>query len=218
MTATTSASPTTGTLYDDAGARFRARHEADTRRRAKLLRCAPTARTSAVQVAKRSVPNPYAPGSYETAQINRRVDILEVERSRGEDRGGISPAAFEVGRVCQAMWERGAGARLGSSMGGMDRTHATDHELAVALGADDAIKVRDFDAQVVKAVGDCGRRVLRLYLIEGQTYRGHVGIVASEKAVTKEGDYFRRTLENLADEFGATGPERGRMRASRAEG
>src|SRR5512136_2755133 len=62
-----------------------------------------------VRTAVAAVPDPLEPGARILATVNRRTDILEIERSHGR----ISEAAYAVGRILQQAFERQA--RLGTS-------------------------------------------------------------------------------------------------------
>lgn len=205
---TASAKPSTSTTRPS-------RKAAPSRRRAVTL-AGRTARDTEIVVVNRPVPAPYAPGTFETASVNRRVDVLADERSKGR----ISEAAFLVGRMIQAVYERGSGARLGS--GGWDiagsRDQTVAHELAIIYALEDAERVRKFTARLEQAVGSVGARFLRAILAEGKTFtsyaadRGRSG----ERAVGEIAQRFRWLLEALVEaQHTATGAEGQRVRGVR---
>lgn len=175
-----------------------------------------TARDMEIVEGKHSVPDPYEPGSFLTATVNRKVDVLFDERSRGR----ITEAQYLVGRMIQAVYERGSGARLGSAgwaIGG-SRDQTVAHELAILYALDDAEKVRKFTQRLEQAVGTVGARFLRAILSEGKTFssyaadRGRSG----ERAAGDVAKRFRWLLESLTEtQHTATGAEGQRIRAVR---
>ncbi|GEP07925.1 hypothetical protein [Methylobacterium oxalidis] len=158
------------------------------------------ARDVAIDTATRSVPDPYEPGSFLTATLNRRVDILAQERAAGR----IDEAQFLVGRMIQAVFERGSGARLGSGGWGQggSRDQTIAHELQIIFAIEDAEKVRKFTRRLEDAIGAVGVRFLRAILAEGKTFatyasdRGRGG----ERAATDVAKRFRWLLESLTEE------------------
>lgn len=185
-------------------------------RRREITLAGRTARDVEVVTSKRSVPDPFEPGAFLTASVNRKVDVLADERSKGR----ITEAQFLVGRMIQAVYERGSGARLGSAgwnvSGSRDQTVA--HELAILYAIDDAETVRKFTRRLEDAIGAVGARFLRAILAEGKTFssyaaeRGRGG----ERAATDIAKRFRWLLESLTEsQHTATGAERQRIRATR---
>jgi hypothetical protein len=96
-------------------------------------------RSGNVETAIVAVPDPYCPRERILAAANRRVDALEEERSHGR----ISDAAYQVGRIIQAVFERAKGPRGAAAQWTQgDRVDpAWEHELAIALALVDARKI-----------------------------------------------------------------------------
>src|SRR3712207_1032794 len=79
-----------------------------------------------VRTAVGRVPDPYSPGQFIEAVINRRVDLLESERSRKH----IDEAAYRVGRDIQSCFEqRGTSASDFTGGGSGDPTTAQELRL-----------------------------------------------------------------------------------------
>lgn len=143
---------------------------------------------------------PYEAGAFISTTVNRQVDVLAAEHARGPVQG-ISDAQFHVGRLIQAVYERGSGARLGS--GGWDISGSRDqtiaHELAIIYSVEDAEMVRKFTARLERAVGSVGARFLRAILTEGWTFRTYAAArgKGSEKGTAQVAAHFRFLLEGL---------------------
>lgn len=156
-----------------------------------------TARDREIQPGAATVPCPYELGTFIPATVNRQVDVLAAERARGD----ITDAQLFVGRLIQAIYERGSGARLGS--GGWDISGSRDqtiaHELAIIYSVEDAERVRKFSARLERAVGSVGARFLRAILTEGWTFRTYAAArgKGSEKGTAQVAAHFRFLLEGL---------------------
>ncbi|MFK5600238.1 hypothetical protein ACFZ8E_25045 [Methylobacterium sp. HMF5984] len=171
------------------------------RRRAKQGRLGPlTARDVHVEVGEASIADPYAPGSYRIGQVNRRVDVLSLEHTAGR----ISDSQFLVGRMIQAVFERGSGAKLGSGGwnpgGSRDQTIA--HELQIIFAIEDAEKVKKFVGRLERAIGAVGTRFLRAVLSEGQTFSSYAKArgKSSERDAGQVAAHFRYLLEGLVEQ------------------
>ncbi|EJW11261.1 hypothetical protein A33M_3339 [Rhodovulum sp. PH10] len=158
-----------------------------------------------------AVPDPMEPGARLLATINRRTDILELERSHGR----ISEAAYQTGRILQEAFERQS--RLGSSSNWNDggRVDMSERrELAIGYAVQDARKVLALLRRVEEAVGVVGARMLRAIIGDRVPFgayaeaRGRAG----DRAVRDVAERFRWLLEEVADHFAARGPDRGRIR------
>ncbi len=161
-----------------------------------------------------AVPDPLESGARILATVNRRTDILEIERSHGR----ISEAAYAVGRMLQQAFERQA--RLGSAsywseVGRIDSGER--HELAIGHAVDDARQVLALTGKVQDAVGVVGARFLRAIIGERVPFaafaaaRGRGG----ERGTAQVAAHFRILIEDVADHFAAVGPKRAPMRAER---
>lgn len=167
--------------------------------------------SGAIRTAVAAVPDPMEPGARLLATVNRRTDILELERSHGR----ISEAAYQVGRVLQEAFERAG--RLGSSSNWNDGGRvdiAERHELAIAYAVQDARRVQALMRRVEAAVGVVGARMLRAVIGDRTSFaaiataRGRAG----DRAVRDVAERFRWLLEETAEQFAARGPDRGRIR------
>lgn len=173
---------------------------ATARKRARLARTAPiTGRDVEIQEGTRLFHDPDKPGSYFSAPVNRRVDILAAERAANR----ITESQLLVGRMIQVVYERGSGARLGSVAwgegGSKDQTVA--HELAIIFSIEDAEKVKKFTARVERAIGTVGARFLRQVLTERVTFAQYAAQCgkSGEKAVAQVAAHFRFLLEGLTE-------------------
>lgn len=152
-----------------------------------------------------AVDDPMSPGKRVMTSVNRRVDVLEMERSHGR----LTVSQYEVGRQVQAIFERASGARLGSMdfgvRGSKDMTIA--HELSVIYAIDDARLVAKLKDKVVRAVGVPGARFLHEVLTGRQTFaqfaeaRGKGG----DRGTAYIAEHFRILMENLDTDFAAEG-------------
>lgn len=186
-------------------------------RRRKAAHGGPLARDHAVLVGRAIVTNPYNPNERESVTINRRVDILAQERAAGR----IDEAQFQVGRMVQAVFERGSGARLGSGgwNPGGSRDQTVAHELKIIHAIEDAERVKAFAERMQAAIGGAGVRILRAILAEGHSYASYAartGKGSGERAATDVAKRFRWLLEALTEaQHTATGAEGQRIRATR---
>ncbi|TGD94049.1 hypothetical protein [Methylobacterium nonmethylotrophicum] len=163
------------------------------------------ARPQAIPTAIVAIDDPLEPGKRLLATVNRRVDILEDERSHGR----ISVSQYETARQVQAVFERATGARLGSggwNVGG-SRDQTIAHELAIIYAIEDARVVRALLGRVEKAVGTVGARFLKSVLADRQTFaqaaeaRGKAG----ERGTSQVAAHFRILLEGLDEAFASNG-------------
>ncbi len=162
-------------------------------------------RKEAVPTVVVAIDDPLEPGKRLLASVNRRVDILEDERSHGR----ITVSQYETARQVQAVFERATGARLGS--GGWDiggsRDQTIAHELQIIYAIEDARVIRALLVRVVKAVGFVGARFLKSVLADRQTFaqaaeaRGKAG----ERGTSQVASHFRILLEGLDEAFASRG-------------
>ena len=172
---------------------------------------APRPRSKALQTAVVAVPDPihdpYASGPPQRiqARVNRRVDVLEYERSH--DR--ISDAAYQVGREVQATLERGS--RLGSPsrIAEGDRVDAAAaHEDKIVGSVEAAQRVRALERRIDVAIGEMGRRFLRRILVEGFSFASYAEFTGrgGDRGAAGVASHFRQLLEDLAEAWAARGP------------
>lgn len=179
----------------------RTKATAPTQRRRQPSRPGPIlARDAAIDIGKAVRPCPYNANERVAVQVNRRVDVLAQERSAGR----IDEAQFLVGRMIQAVFERGSGARLGSGGWGQggSRDQTIAHELQIIFAVEDAEKVRKFTGRLEQAIGGAGVRFMRAILAEGHTFKAYAertGKGSTERASGEIAQRFRWLLEELTD-------------------
>ena len=161
-------------------------------------------RTRNADLATVAIPDPMQPGKRLLANVNRRVDVLEMERSHGR----ISETAYEAGRQAQAIFERASGAGLGSAgWERVSRDQVIVRELSMIYAVEDARLVAKLKAKVVRAAGVPGARFLHEVLTGRKTFgefadaRGKGG----DRGTAYIAEHFRILLENLDAEFAAEG-------------
>lgn len=164
-----------------------------------------------VRTAVVAVPDPMEPGALLQARVNRRVDILEQERSH--DR--ISEAAYQVGRQLQAAFE--ARERLGSSSNWNDGGRGSiveTHELQIVHATETSKRVLALLRRVEEAVGVVGARMLRAIIGDRVPFSAYAEARgrAGDRAVRDVAERFRWLLEEVADHFAARGPDRSHIR------
>ncbi|WP_375408538.1 hypothetical protein [uncultured Methylobacterium sp.] len=157
-----------------------------------------------------AVADPYEPGKRIQATVNRRVDLLEYERSHGN----ITVSQYEVGRQVQATFERAAGARNTRDRAAIDetivdRSKRTElKDLAAVRAIDSAREVQELMVKIERAIGGVPAHFLRELLTRGGTIKDYVrskDMLASDRKVTETAIRFRYLLEALDDTFAATG-------------
>jgi hypothetical protein len=149
------------------------------------------------------VPDPFSAKDRIAVTVNRRVDLLEYEYSNRR----LTEAAYRTGRIVQATFERATG-RSQSSWSLGDRVDAwSAKEMQMISSLQRAEAVQTMMARIVRSVGQIGARFLRAILSEGKTYeqlaeaRGRT----SERGRTAAAERFRTLLEDLAEDWAATG-------------
>ncbi len=156
-------------------------------------------RSKQVSLARVAVPDPYDPGERLQATVNRRVDILEQERSHGR----ITEAAYLTGRVVQAVFERAGGRSGGGWREGARVDAATAHELAIIRALDSAHALEAYLRRISRLVGEVGARFLRAVLADGISlgaYATGVGKGGNRGANQVRG-HFRIVLEQIAERW-----------------
>jgi hypothetical protein len=138
------------------------------------------------------------------ATVNKRVDLLEIER--GNNR--INEGMFRNGRIIQALFERIEGGVGGCNWQGTDRIDAfTAHELQIINKQVTIESARKEIARVERAIGTTGTRFLRRMLTQGQTFekeandRGKGG----DRGKAQIAAHFRLLLENITEAWEARG-------------
>jgi hypothetical protein len=161
-------------------------------------------RSRNIAIAIGAVPDPFDARARVLATINRRTDLLELERSKGL----ISEAAYRTGRTLQLAFEKAGRIGPGGQWTERDRVDAaTRHEDVIEHSLEDARRIRALMRRVERAIGVVGARFLRQIIGDRVTYsqyaasRGRAG----ERGAAQIAAHFRILLENLADEWAAKG-------------
>lgn len=141
--------------------------------------------------------------------INRKVDILEQERSHKR----ISEAGYRIGRQLQATFE--AGSRMGS--GAMwregDRVDAAQaKEAAIVRNVEVAQRIDAEMARLASEVGAHGAAFLRA-ILTGRTFAELAGNGASRAEIAVVAGRFRAMLKEIEAGREARGPAGSRVRA-----
>ncbi|KQP99707.1 hypothetical protein ASF59_09875 [Methylobacterium sp. Leaf121] len=196
------------------------------RRRASLLRKNPhIERDAAIKLGRRLVTDPTTLGKFIEVQVNRQLDVLTMEHSARPQR--ISDVEFAVGRLLQDAWtgrkdgdrRMDSFAKLGVlvSSGGDDGP-LPSREMGMLRETFRARAVADLNLKIEKIVGGVGLRLLRAILVEGHTFGTYAActVGGGERGAARIGERFRWLLNEVADHLHtASGPEHGRIRASR---
>lgn len=158
-----------------------------------------------------AVPDPWGdPGDRIIVGVNRRVDLLEAERAKGN----ITVSQYETGRQVQAIFEKAAGARNTHDVDFGDVRISDPTRRPETLDADairaitNAKEVAALMRRVQLAIGETPAHFLRELLTRGGTIKDYVKAcdpLAGERQVTRIGDRFRYLLEVLDDAFAARG-------------
>lgn len=150
-----------------------------------------------------SVDDPNEPGHRLLAAVNRRVDILEYERSRGL----ISEAAYREGRSVQAVFERAKGPGGSNWQGGSRVDAYVSKELTIIKGCDAAARIGRLVRWLQSELGRFDTDILRCMLAEGKTYTDVATMYGKtgQRAVSRIAYRFREALEQLSESRAAYG-------------
>lgn len=152
-----------------------------------------------------SIPNPYDPKERVFAAVNRRVDVLESERSHGL----ITEAGYQAGRTAQAMFERARGPGSSNWQGGSRVDAYTSTELRIIHSIEDAKKVTAYMAWMAegKVLGMIDARLVRRILWERLSYADAANLQgkSGERGISYIAQRFRDGLERLAECSAARG-------------
>jgi hypothetical protein len=139
------------------------------------------------------------------ATVNRRVDVLEWERSH--DR--ISEAAYREGRILQRAYEVRSRIGPGSVDGMMGRSQTADQKAAAMHGrlADTMDKSGPYLAWVARELGEIDARLLRQVIGDGLGFAEVAALRGrgNERGVAYFAQRCRDALEALAEKRAAHG-------------
>lgn len=143
------------------------------------------------------------PGAAILATVNRRVDVLEDERSHGR----ISEAAYREGRVAQAVFERARGPGS-SNWSAETRVDAfTAKELSIIYALDSAARIQRLVDWLRGELGRIDANILQRVLGEQKSF-GEVATLqgkSGDRGISYVAHRFRDALEALASARAARG-------------
>ena len=157
-----------------------------------------------IRISLVAVPDPYdRAGPRIGATVNRRTDILELERSRHL----ISEAGYQAGRIAQAVFERARGPGTSNWQGGSRVDAWTAHELAIIYALEDAAKIRAYMGWITRVLGQIDARLVRRILGDRMSYSECAALQgkSGERGISYIAQRFRDALEALADGIAARG-------------
>jgi len=156
-------------------------------------------RTPVRDVGLAAVPDPMDDrGRPMLAAVNRRVDVLEQERSGGH----ISEGAYRVGRMIQQVLE----IKLRSSSNWLEAGGSRDMREAqimmLARGKVRAEEIGKIEAKLARLLGELGVKFMTDILGKGVTFKEKAGALASQRRMDSVRWRFRSYLEELAEKWG----------------
>jgi hypothetical protein len=152
---------------------------------------------------------PAKPHDRVLATVNKRVDVLEHERSHG----WITEQAAETGREFQRLHELVDSVPSSNWEGRSHVDAAAAHEEAIARRHVAVHTIQRYRRQAIKRIGLFGWWFLRRAIVEGVSFQrlGADNGYPNEKGREWAARTFRRLLEEMSLAVGATGaPERKR--------
>lgn len=149
-------------------------------------------------------PNPLLKGKRQRVAINVHSSALESEYAYGR----ISEAAYQAGRVYEAIVEAASGQQSGGgSTDGVDRGSVIVRQIMAIVGSiDRAKKSVDLQSDVRSALGRDAEFLLRIVLVDRMTF-GQIARLrgrTSGRASRQVGAEFRSALEILAVHWSKT--------------
>lgn len=167
-----------------------------------------------VQIAHASVPDPNVAlrGKRQKAQVNIRVDLLEVEyHARRLDEG-----AYNCGRMYQYILESSRGSQSNGTpmfqLGGHQPFSSSDNAIVTRMAA--AMKVDSLLSDTKPVIGRRGQMVLELVLLNGQSFAAVADsfVPLDEMSARKRrhsgsfyAEFFRNCLRDLAKHWSENG-------------
>ncbi len=153
-----------------------------------------------------NVPNPLAPDERVAVTINRKVDVLEDERSHRR----ISEGAYRTGRLIQQAFE--VSIRSSSNwLEGSGGSPIEANENRIAKGCEIASRAAALERRLIDAVGAMGAKHIRRVLGDGLSFREVAAIEArgaGERATSVVATRFRGLLEDVTTHWAARGAVR----------
>lgn len=162
------------------------------------------AKCANVKTATAAVPDPFGDGTERVlVTINRRVDILETERSHQR----LTEAAYRTGRLLQAIFERAGGVGSSNWMGVSRQDPMIAQELRVLHSIMAAEEIEKLLRRIRARLGWIDARLLQRILGERWTFGQCADVVGrnGERGERYVAARFRDALEDLAEAWTAKG-------------
>jgi ferritin-like metal-binding protein YciE len=163
-----------------------------------------------VRTALAAVPDPYDAERNVLVRVNTAENVLDYMRTRKAKHGRISEAAYQVGMIVKAVFERANGRprSTGWMVDSGSRVDAfTAKELAVIHGIDNAARLVAMVKNLAREIGQRDARLLQRVLGEEKTF--HEVATIEGKGGDRGARYirqrFRDALEDLAEVRAARG-------------
>ena len=151
-----------------------------------------------------AVIDPYGDGKERVlATVNRRVDVLEQERSHGR----ISDAAYHNGRIVQEIFERASRLQGCNWLGGSGLDPAEARGLKIEKAVENARKVRQLMTRLIARLGMIDTRLLRRVLGDRMTFAQCAALQgkAGDRGERYVAARFRDALEEVSEAWTARG-------------
>jgi len=151
-----------------------------------------------------AVPDPLDREGRLVVTVNYRVDVLEDERAHNR----ISEAAYQVGRIAQAVFERARGPTGSNWQGGNVRVDAyTAAEIAVIRGIEAAERICAMVKWMRHELGRIDANIVQRMLGDGKSYAEVATLVGKrgDRGKRHIAERFRDALEALAHAKAARG-------------
>lgn len=136
--------------------------------------------------------------------VNRRVDLLELERSHKR----ISEAAYRTGRMIQAVLERASGARTGGGEEGCIRADPiTARELKMIYAIEDASTVIAWMDAIEREIGLIDAMIVRQVIGDNRSFEDVAILrgIPGDRSAWYFARRFREALEYLSETWGKRG-------------
>lgn len=137
------------------------------------------------------------------ATVNRRVDILEKERSNNR----LSEAAYLTGRILQEKFERASGIGGSNWMGASKQDPMVQHELRVLAAVISAEDITKTMTRIRSRLGYMDARLIQRVIGDRMSFGQCAEVTGKngERGAGYIGTRFREALEDLAESWTARG-------------
>jgi plasmid stability protein len=163
-----------------------------------------------VRTAIGAVTDPYDADRNVLVRVNTSENVLDYMRTRKAKHGRISEAAYRVGMIVMAVFQRASGRPRSTSWmvdSGSKVDAYTAKELAIIHGVDSAARVHSMIANIGREIGRRDARLLQRVLGEEKTFHEIATIEGKpgDRGARYIRQRFRDALEDLAEVRAARG-------------